>query len=90
MQHISRIADVYNTIRVPQAIDRSKASTDQGKMYKLESAGFERFKMGDDVPRDVLVELFRSVERNWSWTTSDPDVDRQQGIELMLRAKALL
>lgn len=64
-------------MRVSKAIALSKAAINQGNLFILHGPGFERFKEGDDVPRDMLVELFRTVERNWAWTTTDPDVDRR-------------
>lgn len=90
MQHLSRITDIYNNTRVPQAMSRSKASSDQGHLFALSAPGFERFAEGDDVPRDMLVDLFHQVEENWSWATSKADIDRRQATDLLLESRARL
>jgi len=58
MQHITRIADIYNSIRVPQAIDWAKNSLRQGRLYSLRAPGFEHFMEGSEVPMEMLLELF--------------------------------
>lgn len=50
---------------------------------------FEGYKPGDDIPMDLLVEAFRSVERNWSWTTTDPNEDRWRAEELLGRGREM-
>ncbi|KAF9449148.1 4-aminobenzoate hydroxylase [Macrolepiota fuliginosa MF-IS2] len=82
-QHISHLAHIYNTVRVPRAIAMSKASIKQGYLYILGTPGFEGVREGEDVPKDMLVKIFREVEGNWSWTTSDPEEDRRKAVELL-------
>ncbi|KXN91574.1 Salicylate hydroxylase, partial [Leucoagaricus sp. SymC.cos] len=88
MCRMSRLAQVYNSMRVPAAIALSKASADQGDLYNLEGPGFECFKEGDYIPREQLVELFRIVEQKWSWTASDPQLDRIRATELLQDSKS--
>jgi hypothetical protein len=73
---INQVADIYNLVRVPHAIAMSKASIQQGHLDTLHAPGFEHFQEGDDVPRALLDELFRLVEKNWDWTTTDPEMER--------------
>lgn len=64
-------------MRVPHAIAMSKASIKQGYLDTLHAPGFEKYKEGDDVPRDLLDDLFSVVKRNWDWTATDPEKDRR-------------
>ncbi|KAF7760112.1 hypothetical protein Agabi119p4_10788 [Agaricus bisporus var. burnettii] len=74
---IKQLGDIYNLVRVPHAIAMSKASIKQGYLDTLHAPGFEKYKEGDDVPRDLLDDLFSVVKRNWDWTATDPEKDRR-------------
>jgi salicylate hydroxylase len=54
----------------------SKDSIKQGYLCTLQAPGLEIFQEGDDVPRVLLDQLFRVVEKNWNWTTTDPEIER--------------
>ncbi len=68
----------------------SKASVTQGDIYILEVPGLERFKEGDDIPNELLIDIFRQAEKNWAWTTSDPEEDRRSALVLGERGRAML
>jgi len=89
MQHITRIAEIYNYIRVPQAIDWAKNSLRQSRLYGLRAPGFEHFMEGSEVPKEMLLELFQSVRKIWSQNTPDADVDRKRAIRLLLEGARL-
>jgi salicylate hydroxylase len=82
---INQVADIYNLVRVPHAITRSKASINQGYLGTLQAPGFEHFQEGDDVPKVMLEELFRVLEKNWNWTTTDPDRERTIALDYLDR-----
>ncbi len=79
-------------MRVPRAIAMSKASIQTGYLCDLEGSEFAQFKEGDEIPRALLVEAASGIEKNWSWTTSNADEDRQNAIELLVEGdtRALL
>jgi hypothetical protein len=68
----------------------SKISTETGKILSLHTPEFNGYELGDDIPRDLLVEAFRKVEENYClWTTSDPDDYRRKAEELLPEGMAL-
>lgn len=68
----------------------SKSSNETGYFCNLEAPGFEGYGEGDNIPMDSLVEAFRCVERNWSWTTTDPEEDRGRALGLLEGPRAVL
>lgn len=89
-QDIKRLADTYNTVRVPRAVAMAKASVTQGDIYVLEVPGYEQYKEGDNIPKELLVDLFRRAEGNWLWTTADPEDDRRSALSLGEQCRAML
>ncbi|KAF9449147.1 4-aminobenzoate hydroxylase [Macrolepiota fuliginosa MF-IS2] len=89
-QHVNLLTNIYNTVRVPPAIAMSKSSNETGYFCNLEASGFEGYMEGDDIPMNLLVGAAHAVERNWSWTTSDPEEDRQRAVTLLESPRAVL
>ncbi|KAF9449151.1 4-aminobenzoate hydroxylase [Macrolepiota fuliginosa MF-IS2] len=83
--YINHLASVYNTIRVPRAISMAKSTIDTGYLCNLEAPIYEGYKPGDEIPMDLLVEGARTIERNWSWTTTNASEDRWRAEELLGR-----
>lgn len=68
----------------------SKATFETGYLCNFEAPGFEAYKEGDDIPMNLLIEAFRSVEKNWTWTTTDPEGDRVRAVELLEGPRVVL
>ncbi|KAF5349921.1 hypothetical protein D9756_009180 [Leucocoprinus leucothites] len=83
VKDIESIVDVYNTIRVPRGSGMLKASVDQGHLYYFEGKEFDNYKEGDDVPWDLVLKTGVGIQDNWSWTPSDPRIERRKAEALL-------
>lgn len=62
----------------------SRNSTEDGDLCSLETPEFDPYKEGDDIPMELLLKAAYGAEKNFSWTTTDPNEDRQRAIQLLL------
>ncbi|KAF5353975.1 hypothetical protein D9756_007015 [Leucocoprinus leucothites] len=84
--HLSKLIDIYNCIRVPSAAAMVKSTVTQGALYTLAVPELDEYKEGDHIPFDRLLDVFHTVADNWSWTSSDPEEDRRTAVELLQRS----
>ncbi|XP_006456323.1 hypothetical protein AGABI2DRAFT_239564 [Agaricus bisporus var. bisporus H97] len=80
LEKIKLISTIYNMVLVPHATHMSKLTIETGDLLDLTAPGFdlERYKLGDKIPMETLINAFRQVERNWTWSSSDPKEDRRK------------
>lgn len=89
-QYVNNLVHIYNKIRVPWAIAMSKSSDETGYLCNYETPEYKEYKMGDSVPRHMLVETGRAMEKNWAWTTQYADEDVMRAVELLGGPRAVL
>ncbi|EKM77827.1 hypothetical protein AGABI1DRAFT_115067 [Agaricus bisporus var. burnettii JB137-S8] len=84
-EKIKLISTIYNTVLVPHATRMSKLTNDTGHLLDLTAPGFdlEHYTLGDRIPLETLINAFRQVERNWIWSSSDPEEDRRKVEDLL-------
>lgn len=61
----------------------SDASIRQGHLYVFANSEYDNYKEGEEVLETLLDESFRAVERNWSWSSGDPEEDRRRAEGLL-------
>jgi salicylate hydroxylase len=61
----------------------AKSTEETGFLCNFERPGLEEFKVGDYIPKNLLVQTGRTMEKNWAWTTIYADEDRIRAISLL-------
>lgn len=89
-QYVNEIVNIYNTMRIPRGVEMSRSTDETGYLCNYEAPGLEEFKVGDPIPKEILVETGRAMERNWAWTTTYADEDRIKAIGLLEGPRAVL
>ncbi|XP_006456259.1 4-aminobenzoate hydroxylase [Agaricus bisporus var. bisporus H97] len=89
-QHVGEIANIYNTMRIPRAVSMSNSTDEAGYLCNLENPGLEEFKVGDHIPKELLIQTARTMEKKWAWTTTYADEDRIKAISLLEGPRAVL
>jgi salicylate hydroxylase len=90
MPYVSKIANIYNLIRNPAAVAMSKSTEETGYLCNFEHPGLEEFKVGDHIPKNLLVQTGRTMEKKWAWTTMYADEDRIRATSLLEGPGAVL
>lgn len=68
----------------------SNSTDEAGYLCNLENPGLEEFKVGDHIPKELLIQTARTMEKKWAWTTTYADEDRIKAISLLEGPRAVL
>lgn len=83
---ISKVSEVYNTIRCGPANDVLERARVSGRLFGLASPGFEDVAEGDDsVDLSRLTALMDELEKNWAWIWKDSvEVSRLRALDMFV------
>jgi len=85
---VSKVSEIYNTIRCEPVNDILERARFSGKLFSLTGPGFEDIAEGDaGISLTRLTELTDEIGENWAWIWQDSVDDRRRiALEMLVKA----